>query len=200
MTTQKTKTPSERPTGLESWPPGHWLRFLVPISLTLAVAGNVLVSASFEAARYPVSLFEAQLAFSGPQIKEHYVTLIEQGTLDIFVRTQLLDFVFIVGLMLTYFFLHVATARAHQPGSFWRRFALALAVVLPILATSDALENLTSFIMLADPTGFPNWLAYVYSSFAAFKWAVNALGVGVIIIELIVLASVKLRLGFKRIT
>ena len=36
------------------------------------------------------------------------------------------------------------------------------AVIIPLGAVFDALENLVSFVMLSQPTSFPNWLALVY--------------------------------------
>ena len=42
-------------------------------------------------------------------------------------------------------------------------------------ALSDAIENGWSFIMLANPTDFANWLAIPYSGFASLKFALITL-------------------------
>ena len=178
-------------------PTRAWLSALLALSLLLAAAGYVAVELSFAATHYPVSLLEGQLTFSGPAIKSHYATLLAQGTFDRFVLTQVIDFAWIVGLMLTLFFAHVAIARGQPAGSRWRPLALRLAVVAPLIAASDALENAVSFIMLADPTGFPDWLAVLYSGLAAIKWSWAVIGVSLIVIQLGALASSRIQQGNK---
>lgn len=169
------------------------------LSLLLAAAGYVAVETSFAATHYPVSLLEGQLAFSGAAIKSHYATLLAQGTFDRFVLTQVIDFAWIVGLMLTLFFAHVAIARGQAAGSQWRRLALRLAVVAPLIAASDALENAVSFLMLADPNGFPDWLALVYSGLAAIKWSWAVIGVSLIAVQVGALVRSRMQHGKLRL-
>ncbi len=154
------------------------------LSLLLAIGGYIAVTVSFIATKYPVSLFEAQLAFDAVAIKSHYNVLITQGTFDKFVHTQIIDFAWIIGLMLTLFFAHVAIARAQPATSRWQRLALRLAVLGPLIASADIFENLCSFVMLANPGRFPNWLALVYSSFAAIKWSWSVIGTTLVIIQI----------------
>ena len=45
------------------------------------------------------------------------------------------------------------------------------ALISAIAPFSDQLENLVSYIMLANPNSFADSLAYIYSSFAATKFA-----------------------------
>lgn len=169
-------------------------KFLV-LSLLLAIGGYVAVEMSFATTNYPVSLLEGQLAFSGAAIKSHYATLVAQGTFDRFVLTQVIDFAWIIGLMLTLFFAHVAIARGQPAGSKWRQFALRLAVVAPLIAASDAFENAVSFLMLADPKGFPDWLAPLYSGFATIKWSWAVIGVSLIVIQIGALARSRMQQG-----
>lgn len=169
------------------------LSALLVLSLLLAAGGYIAVETSFAATHYPVSLLEGQLAFSGSAIKSHYAALLAQGTFDRFVLTQIIDFVWIIGLMLTLFFAHIAIARGQPAGSKWQRLALRLAVVAPLIAASDALENAVSFFMLADPQGFPDWLAPLYSGLAAVKWSWAVLGVSLLVIQLGVLALFRMR-------
>lgn len=168
------------------------------LSLMLATGGYVAVEISFATTNYPVSLLQGQLAFSGTAIKSHYATLIAQGTFDRFVLTQVIDFAWIIGLMLTLFFAHVAIARGQPPGSKWRQFALRLAVVAPLIAASDAIENAVSFIMLADPKGFPGWLALLYSGLATIKWSWAVIGVSLIVIQVGALARSRMQQKKKR--
>lgn len=178
-------------------PTRAWLSALLVLSLLLAAGGYVAVEISFAATNYPVSLLEAQLAFSGTAIKSHYATLLAQGTFDQFVLTQVIDFAWIIGLMLTLFFAHVAIARGQPAGSHWRQLALRLAVIAPLIAAADAIENAVSFVMLADPTSFPDWLAVLYSGLAAIKWSWAVIGVSLIAIQLGALASLRMRRGNK---
>jgi len=163
------------------------------LSLLLAAGGYGAVEISFAATNFPVSLLEGQLAFKGATIKSHYAALLARGTFDRFVLTQIIDFAWIIGLMLTLFFAHVAIARGQPENSRWRHFALRLAVVAPLIAASDAVENAVSFLMLADPGGFPDWLAPLYSGFAAIKWSWAIIGVSLILIQIAALARSRMR-------
>ena len=165
----------------------HQLRLYLILSLLFATMGYIAVEVGFYFVKYPVSLIAGQLAFSAAAIKAHLQILSDQGTFDAFIRTQVIDFAWIIGLMSTLFFSHVAIARAQLAGSKWQRLALSLAVIAPCIAASDAFENLCSFAMLAMPKDFPGWLAILYSSFAAIKclWAI--IGICLIIIQLIAL-------------
>lgn len=164
------------------------LKIYLILSLLLAIGGYVAVEISFASTKYPVSLFEGQLAFHASEIKNHYMVLQDQGTFSRFVQTQMIDFAWIIGLMLTLFFSHVLIARAQPKNSKWRMFALYLAVIAPAIAASDAIENFISFAMLADPQNFPDWLAPLYSGFAAIKWSWAAIGTTLIIIQISALA------------
>ena len=156
----------------------------------LAAVGYTAVTLAFIQAKFPGTLFQAQLAFRAETIKLQYATLIQQGTFGIYVTTQIIDYAWIFGLMLTLFFAHVAIARGqHNPG--WRNLALSLAVIAPVIASADALENLVSFFMLGFPQSFPNWLAPVYSSFAAIKWGWSVIGVSILVVELIALLATR---------
>jgi hypothetical protein len=159
-----------------------WIYF--SLSLLLAIAGYIAVEISFARTKYPVSLLEGQLAFSGAAIKSHYASLQAQGTFDQFVLTQIIDFAWIIGLMLTLFFSHLVLARSQPPKSKWCQLALRLAVLAPIIAASDAFENMVSFVMLANPKDFSDWLAILYSSFAAIKWSWATIGIVLLLIQI----------------
>ena len=45
------------------------------------------------------------------------------------------------------------------------------ALISAIAPIADQLENLVSYVMLANPRDFADSLAYIYSSFAAIKFA-----------------------------
>jgi hypothetical protein len=56
----------------------------------------------------------------------------------------------------------------------------------------DALENLTSFVMLADPQGFADLLALPYSGFAVVKFALITAGMAAVLISLALTATGRL--------
>lgn len=95
--------------------------------------------------------------------------------------------------MLTLFFAHVAIARGQPAGSTWRQLALRLAILAPLIAASDALENVVSFFMLADPHGFPDWLAALYSGLAAIKWSWAVIGVSLLVVQIGALARFRVQ-------
>lgn len=64
---------------------------------------------------------------------------------------------------------------------------MRLAVIAPLVAASDALENLTSFAMRAAPRSFPDVLALVYSGFSAIKWAWSGVGTSLLVVQLVAL-------------
>jgi hypothetical protein len=129
------------------------------------------LNASYALSRFPVPYHTAQLSFDGLKIKAWYAQLIEWGTLDIYVQTQLIDHIFIA----TVFVLHAAallwTSRlfpADHRGRRWMVIASLLSMAAPL---ADTLENLVSYAMLSNPSGFANGLALLYSSLAAVKFA-----------------------------
>ena len=59
-------------------------------------------------------------------------------------------------------------------------------------ACADALENVISFAMLANPTGFADWIALPYSAVASFKFAGMTAGMALLALALIMIALGKL--------
>lgn len=142
------------------------------------------LDASYAASQHPVDYATGQTTFSGPLIKEYYATMQQAGTLDRYVTTQLIDFGFIVGMACIALFVCTLIARISRAGSMGRRIGLWAGVSILLGATCDAIENGISFIMLANPTGFADWLAIPYSGFASVKFALIALGMLLVLISL----------------
>lgn len=142
-------------------------------------------------------LFAVQLAFDLDVIRNQYAGLVEQGTLDTYVTTQVLDYLFISGLAAFGSLLHRLIARAHTLGSRWHRLARFGGLLVVTSAGFDAVENLVAFAMLADPSGFPSLLAPIYSSLAAVKWAIAFIGGPLLLAEL---GAVVVRLVRRRAT
>ena len=172
---------------------GRRLALLIVMSFGLMIGGLSIATVAFEQARFPGSLFTAQLAFDADLIRTQYATLIANGTMSTYITAQILDYLFIIGLGAFGYFLHVAIARAHSEGSTWHKVARVAGLLVVTSASFDAIENIASFMMLADPTGFAPWLAPLYSSLATAKWSIAAIGTPLLVVELVALAVTKWR-------
>ncbi|MGC5628144.1 hypothetical protein ACPYO6_07840 [Georgenia sp. Z1344] len=143
---------------------------------TLVVVGvvNTVLQRMYDATGYPVTFAEGQTTFSAATVREHLGVLESLGTLDDFTRTQLTDFGFLVAYGLSGLVLGALLVRL-LPGR-WRLLGRVTAGGLVLGAAFDALENLVSFGMIADPAGFPGVLALLHSSFAVAKFATMGAG------------------------
>lgn len=143
----------------------------------VAVVAMGLVNHSLErmyvATGYPVSFVEGQTTFSGPTVKRHLAELVERGTLNDFVQVQLFDYIFMVTVALVG--LGVGSLLVRLTRGRWRTAGWVVMGGLLAGPAADALENLVSFVMLADPAGFPDVLAVVHSSLAVLKFAAMGL-------------------------
>jgi len=150
------------------------------------------LDAGYAASGHPVDYFTGQTAFSGPVVKEYYGHMQDAGTLDIYVRTQMIDFGFILAMIGIGVFVFTLLARAGRAGSFSRRVGLLAGLSIVTGALCDAIENGISFIMLANPAGFADWLALPYSTFASVKFALITLGMALILLSLVTALSGRL--------
>ena len=58
-----------------------------------------LLNASYASSGFPVPYWQAQLSFDANKLKSWYQILIERGTLDRYIQTQHIDFVFIASVL-----------------------------------------------------------------------------------------------------
>ena len=128
----------------------------------------------YVASQFPVSFFEGQTAFDANKIKAWYAVLIERGTLDRYVWVQIADYGYMATVLTGFFALTAAIYRSLPAGHWLKGAAFGMIFVACSAPAFDALENLVSFVMLADPQGFADWLVYPYSGFASAKFAVYA--------------------------
>lgn len=150
------------------------------------------LDASYAASGHPVDYFTGQTAFSGPVIKEYYGHMQDAGTLDIYIRTQMIDFGFILAMIGVGVFIFTLLARLGRAGSFSRRVGLLAGLSIATGALCDAIENGISFIMLANPAGFADWLALPYSAFASIKFALIAFGMLLVLVSLVTAVAGRL--------
>jgi hypothetical protein len=141
------------------------------VAFVAHLAATEWLNASYASSGFPVPYHVAQLSFSAQRLQGWYGELLRMGTLDDYVRTQIIDFAFIATVAVLHPAVLLLIGRAFAATSRARK-ALLVAAALSVLApVADAAENVVSFVMLAQPTSFASWLAWVYSSLAAFKFA-----------------------------
>ncbi|WP_022703743.1 hypothetical protein [Pseudorhodobacter ferrugineus] len=143
------------------------------------------LDASYAASMHPVDYMTGQTSFSGEKIKGFYATMVQAGTLDVYVTTQLIDFGFILGFVGIGLFVCTLIARLSQGSSIGQKLGLFAAASFLLGALCDAIENLWSFVMLANPATFADWLALPYSAFAVLKFGFITLGMALVIASLV---------------
>lgn len=173
MTTAPTPHPGQNT--LRTWLHHHpstaglgWLSLLALIANLLATRW---LQASYALSRFPVPYHEAQLSFSAVRLKQWYAQLIEWGTLDVYLRTQYIDHVFIATVLVLHVAVLLWVSRLFPASHRGRRLLVGAALLSTVAPLADTLENLVSYGMLANPAGFPDALAWGYSGLAAIKFA-----------------------------
>ncbi len=141
------------------------------LALLFNLWATELLNASYATSGFPVPYWQAQLSFDANKLKGWYQVLIERGTLDRYIQTQHIDFVFIVSVLILHVVVLLAISRALPSNSWMRRAMIGAAMLSTIAPMADALENGMSYIMLANPANFAEGLAWAYSSVAAIKFA-----------------------------
>lgn len=129
------------------------------------------LNAAYAASGFPVPYWQAQLSFDHLKLKGWYAALVEQGNLELYLHAQYVDFLFIASVLLLHAAVLIVVARLHPVASRSRQLMLWAALLSAGAPLFDALENLVSFVMLADPVAFQPALALVYSSLALGKFA-----------------------------
>lgn len=161
----------------------HAVFALGSVAWLLWIEGKL--TASYAASKHPVDYQTGQLAFDGEVIKGYYGSMIESDTLDVYWATQFIDFGFILAMACMGLFFCTLIARASRSQSWGRAVGVLAGVSLLTGAICDAIENLWSFVMLANPSDFANWLALPYSTFAAVKFALITLGMFLLIVSIV---------------
>ena len=174
-------------TALNHKPALYWLALASIVTFVMTGFANTILEESYRKSQFPVPFAVGQTTFNGTLLKSYFKYMIDQGTLDIFVQTQLIDFLFIISVILMGFFIWIFVARLHQADTFFRNAGLWFSLSLPLAGISDVIENLISFVLLANPLGFSNWLAIVYSTVAVIKFAFWTIGLVWLMLSLLAL-------------
>jgi hypothetical protein len=131
------------------------------------------------------SNWEAQLSFDHLKLKGWYRALIESDGVDLYLHAQYVDFLFIASVLVLHLPVLVLVSRMLPAASNARSVMVWAALLSSLAPVLDALENLVSFVMLAEPLSFEPTLALIYSTLAAgkfvmFTFAYVAVPVGII--------------------
>lgn len=188
---------------LSHWPSPLKTKRLFIIVLVLAIFFNIITGVELSNSKYPDTGYVGPypswwFTFSGQELKSHYSVLLEQGTMDTFIKVQYLDFGLMLFTGLALFLLAVIVARAHKTSVFWRRFGFLTAIILALSPIMDVFENIILLIMLSNPLGFPNWMAIAYSGFATLKVSFVSVGLIFLLIISIALAVSKIKRYFAK--
>lgn len=143
------------------------------------------LDASYAASRHPVDYMTGQTSFSGETVKGYYAAMTDAGTLNIYVKTQLIDFGFILGFLGIGLFVCTLIARPNRAESIGRRIGVLAGLAFVFGGISDMIENGWSFVMLANPSTFADWLAIPYSAFAVLKFGLITLGLALSLVSLL---------------
>lgn len=155
---------------LQSSLTGFQLTAITLVSLTFNLWATSILNAAYAASGFPVAYWQAQLSFDHEKLKGWYGFLLDNQTLDLYLRAQMIDFIFIASVFVLHTAILLALSRASPPQSKARQALVWAALLSAIAPLADAIENGVSFIMLANPTGFEPFLAIAYSSVAAIKF------------------------------
>src|SRR5690606_32700202 len=134
---------------------------------------------AYVASQYPVPFYVGQTTFNALELKSYYQVMLDKGTLPLYWLTQCIEFGFIACTYFAFFTLSRSVfhsiKRVAPHAARWQKLAAWMCFIAPLAAVFDALENILSFVLLLQPTNFPDVLVYPYSSFAVIKFLLFAL-------------------------
>lgn len=156
--------------------PRSWLIILLTSGVGF-IFFNVWLGILFEETGYPVALITSQMRFSASKLKSDFSVLIDEGTLNDYKLIQYLDLGIMISTAVFFGALTLFSIKRFSHNSDWRKRGYLVALLFPISGLLDAIENVFLLIMLEDPLGFPDWLAYIYSSLALAKLVVFIIGI-----------------------
>lgn len=184
------------------------LLVMTGVGAVLNYLAKLWLEHSQEKSLYPVPFFEGQLSFSASKLEEYFSYMINQGTFDIYVQTQFIDFLFLATVILVHTLVAILAFKlicrsngvdvAHlgdKEMNFITKLAVINIVIAPFAGLFDAAENFTLFAIFSDPYNVDLLLANIYSTFAAIKFTVfsiSYLWFIVAILYLLFFSAVKL--------
>ncbi|MEM7290058.1 MAG: hypothetical protein AAF412_06775 [Pseudomonadota bacterium] len=162
----------ERP-NLLPWP--IHIGFAALALIAMAVTLN-WYDIAYQASGMPVSFAIEQTRFNAAETKAYYAHLNNLGTLSLFRQAQIVDFAYILAAYFAGLCVATFVARFGRPASWAKRLGLLAALLIISGAIVDVAENLISFVLLANPAEFADWIAIAYSTVASCKFLLGSSG------------------------
>jgi hypothetical protein len=131
-------------------------------SIILMLVAYAFMGYYFAASGDAVPIFTSQMSFSDVFLKWQY-SLMSAAGLESYRIAQSFDYLYMVSYGLLAFSLALIIGRKFGEGSSWRTMGCFFAVITPVAAGFDAVENLFILLSLTDPAGFPAWWAIAHS-------------------------------------
>jgi hypothetical protein len=152
-------------------------KMLLLASILLMLVAYAFMGYYFAASGDAVPIMTSQLSFSDVYLKWQYSMMSVAGLEDYRIA-QTFDYLYMLSYGLLSFSLALIIGRKFNEGSAWRSMGCLFAVLGPVAACCDGIENLFILLTLTDPTGFPAGWAIAHSAFAAIKWMLLFVAVG----------------------
>lgn len=155
------------------------------ISTCLYFGASYILEGLYVKSKFSVPYFVAQTSFDVRKIKGWYQELLDFGTMDIYYQTQYFDFVFIATVIAVGFFVWMFFGSLLSKNSWLYKKRYYLSIFLPLAGLFDILENIVSFLMLANPISFNDGLVYFYSGFASLKFGCWSIALFILILLIV---------------
>jgi hypothetical protein len=165
-------------------PSARITKLLLLASIILMIVVYPVMGYYFMASGDTVNIMISQLSFSDAFLKWQYALMTAAG-LETYRTAQSFDYLYMVSYGLLSFALALIIGRRFDEQSAWRKMGFLFAVIGPLAACFDAVENIFILLSLTDPSNFPAWWAIVHSTCALVKWLLLGLSVGWAIIAVL---------------
>jgi len=153
-------------------------RLFLLASIVLMLVAYALMGYYFAASGDVAPIMTSQLSFNDAYLKWQYSHILAAGGLENYRLAQGFDYLYMVSYGLLSFSLALIIGRKFEKESAWRRMGCTFAVLGPVAACCDAVENAFILLTLTDPVSFPPWWAVAHSTFAAVKWTILLVAIG----------------------
>lgn len=142
------------------------------ITFIICRLAQVWLDGLYVQSQFPVSFFVGQTTFDAAELKSYYAVLLEKNTLAKYLWVQIADYAFMLTVFVSFFALMAAVYRSLPQIRWLKMIAWTMVFIAPMAAVFDGLENAVSFLFIANPQNFSDWLVYPYSTFAVIKFVI----------------------------
>lgn len=167
-----------------------WQAVASVVSFIMYGISSSILEASYVSSKFPVPYYIGQTSFDATKVKSWYRVMLDAGTMDVYLKTQLIDFAFIASVIAGGFFIWSLVANLHT-NSFFKQWGYRAAFLLPLAGLFDVFENIVSFFMIANPVDFPDRIVILYSAFAAIKFVFWFMALSWLMISIVTLIITK---------